>query len=140
MAISPSPPYTPDPPYRPYGYDRSNGCSFLTSIHLRPCTVSDNCLISECLCDFRVGLLGTPEKRARGPISPKLDPKSRKHSEIRNISDTVQGLRLVLVRNDQPFDHPCPYGECRGSGVCGGYGGLTENGCLSPIFRAFYLN
>ena len=45
-------------------------------------TVSVNPLISESLCDFRVGLLGTPEKRARGPFSPKLDPKSHEHSEL----------------------------------------------------------
>ena len=48
----------------------------------RLCTVSEMFLTSECLCDFGVGLLGTPEKSARGPISPKLDPKSRKHSEL----------------------------------------------------------
>ena len=42
------------------------------------------------------------------PNSPTL--KSHKHSEIRGFSGTVQGLRLVLVRNDQPFDLPCPYG------------------------------
>ena len=54
--------------------------------------------------------MGTPEKRARGPFSPKLDPKSHKHSEIRGFSDTVQGLRSVLVRNEQPFDLLYPYG------------------------------
>ena len=43
------------------------------------------------------------------PNSPT--PKLYKHSEIRNFSGTVQGLRLVKVRNDQPFDLPCPYGE-----------------------------
>ena len=42
------------------------------------------------------------------PNSPTL--KSHKHSAVRNFSGTVQGLRLVLVRNDQPFDLPCPYG------------------------------
>ena len=42
------------------------------------------------------------------PNSPTL--KSHKHSEIRGFSGTVQGLGLVLVRNDQPFDLPCPYG------------------------------
>ena len=37
--------------------------------------------------------------------------KSHKHSLVRNFSDTVQGLGLVLVRNDQPFDLSCPYDE-----------------------------
>ena len=37
-------------------------------------------------------------------------PKLYKHSAVRNFSGTVQGFRLVLVRNDQPFDLPCPYG------------------------------
>ena len=68
--------------YTPHGYDRSNDCSFLTSANLKTCTVCEKCIKYECLCDFGVGLLGTPEKRARGPISPKLDPKSRKHSEL----------------------------------------------------------
>ena len=48
--------------------------------------------------------MGTPEKRARGPISPKLDPKSRKHSELVWFLHTVQGLRCILVRNEQPCD------------------------------------
>ena len=42
------------------------------------------------------------------PNSPTL--KSHKHSEIRDFSGTVQAHGLVLVRNDQPFDLPCPYG------------------------------
>ena len=49
--------------------------------------------------------------RTRFPGVPNsLTLKSHKHSEIRDFSGTVQGLRLVLVRNDQPFDLPCPYG------------------------------
>ena len=49
--------------------------------------------------------------RAGFPVVPNSQTlKSHKHSEIRDFSGTVQGLRLVLVRNDQPFDLPCPYG------------------------------
>jgi len=48
----------------------------------------------------RAGLPGVPN-------SPAL--KSHGHSEIGGFSDTVQGLGLVLVRNDQPFDLPCPW-------------------------------
>ena len=72
---------------------------------------------SEFLRDF--GLKNTKfDLRACFPAIPNSPtPKSHKHSEIRNISDTVQGLGLVLVRNDQPFDLPYPYGEYRGSGV-----------------------
>ena len=96
--------------------------------------------------NYRVITLLTPNFGEIGPrarfsgVPNSPTPKSYNHSEIRDFSDTVQGLRLVLVRNDQPFDLPCPYDEYRGSGVYGGYGGLAENGCLSPIFRAFYLN
>ena len=49
----------------------------------------------------RAGFPGVPNS---------LTLKSHKHWEIRDFSGTVQGLGLVLVRNDQPFDLPCPYG------------------------------
>ena len=66
--------------------------------------------------NYRVITLLTPnfgeiDPRARFsgvPNSPA--PKSQNHSEIRGFSGTVQGLGLVLVRNDQPFDLPYPYG------------------------------
>ena len=94
---------------------------------------------SEFLRDF--GLKNTKfDLRARFPAIPNSPtPKSHKHSEIRDISDTVQGLGLVLVRNDQPFDLPYPYGEYRGSGVFGGYGYMAKMGCLGHIFSAIYL-
>ena len=75
FAISPNPPYTTHPLYSPYGHGRSNGWSFLTFTNLRPCTVPEKSLISECLYNFGVGLLGTPEKPARGCISPKISSK-----------------------------------------------------------------
>ena len=83
LAKPPYPPYTPDPPYSSYGHRRSNGWSFLTSTNLRPCTVSEMCVISECLCDFGVGLLVHPQKRARGAISEENGPKLPKHSFVR---------------------------------------------------------
>ena len=94
---------------------------------------------SEFLRDF--GLKNTNfDLRARFPGIPNSPtPKSHKHSEIRDFSDTVQSLGLVLVRNDQPFDLPYPYGEYRGSGVYGGYGYMAKMGCLGHIFRAIYL-
>ena len=51
----------------------------------------------------------------------------------------MQGLGLVLVRNDQPFDLPYPYGEYRGLGVYGGYGYMAKMECLGHIFMAMYL-
>ena len=94
---------------------------------------------SEFLCDF--GLKNTNfDLHARFPAIPNSPtPKSHKHSEIRDISDTVQGLGLVLVRNDQPFDLPYPYGEYRRSGVYGGHGYMAKMGCLGHNFRAMYL-
>ena len=103
-------PYTKRAPYTPYGYNRSNGCSFLTSIHLRPCTVWRNYTNSECLRDFgsNFGEIG-PRAHFSG-VPNSSTPKSQNHSYLTHFSDTVQGLGLVLVRNDQPFDLPCPYG------------------------------
>ena len=50
-----------------------------------------------------------PRARFSGvPNSPTL--KSQNHSYLTHISDTVQVLRLVLVRNEQPFDLSYPYG------------------------------
>ena len=94
---------------------------------------------SEFLRDF--GLKNTKfDLRARFPAIPNSPtPKSHKHSEIRDISDTVQGLGLVLVRNDQPFDLPYPYGEYRGSGVYGVYGYMAKMHRLGHNFRAMYL-
>ena len=94
---------------------------------------------SEFLRDF--GLKNTKfDLRACFPAIPNSPtPKSHKHSEIRNISDAVQGLGLVLVRNDQPFDLPYPYGEYRGSSVYGGYGYTAKMWCLDHNFMAMYI-
>ena len=109
--IPPTPPYTPDPPYSPYGHGRSNGWSFLTSTNLKPWTAPRNYLISECLCDFRPKNANlTPPAHFWGCTNSRTQ-KSDKHSYLMHFSDTVQGLGLVLVRNDQPFDLPCLYVE-----------------------------
>ena len=94
---------------------------------------------SEFLRDF--GLKNTNfDLRARFPAIPNSPtPKSHKHPYLRYLLDTVQGLGLVLVRNDQPFDLPYPYGEYRGSGIYGGYGYMAKLWCLGHIFRAMYL-
>ena len=65
---------------------------------------------SEWLHDFgsNFGEIGPRARFSGVPNSPT--PKSHKHSEIRDFSDTVQVLRLVLVRNEQPFDLSYPYG------------------------------
>ena len=60
------------------------------------------------LLTLNFGEVGPRAHFSGGPNSST--PKSQNHSEIRDFSDTVQGLGLVLVRNDQPFDLPCPYG------------------------------
>ena len=49
----------------------------------------------------RAGFPGVPNS---------LTLKSHKHPKIRGFLGTVQGLGSVLVRNDQPFDLPSPYG------------------------------
>ena len=132
-------PYTTNAPHSPYGHGRSNGWSFLTNTNLRPWTVSRNYTNSECFGNFGPFFSEiAPRARFWGiPNSPT--PKSHKHSRITGFSDTVQGLRLVSVRNDQPFDLPYPYGEYRGSGVYGGYGYMAKMGCLGHIFRGIYL-
>ena len=66
--------------------------------------------------NYRVITLLTPNfgeigPRARFPGVPNSPtPKSYNHSELMAFLDAVQVLGLVLVRNDQPFDLPCPYG------------------------------
>ena len=95
---------------------------------------------SEFLRDF--GLKNTNfDLRARFPAIPNSPtPKSHKHPYLRYLLDTVQGLGLVLVRNDQPFDLPCPYGEYGGSGVYGGVGGIWRIWGDGSIFNGYYLN
>ncbi len=68
------------------------------------------------------------------PNSPTL--KSHKHSAVRDFSGTVQGLGLVLVRNDQPFDLPCHMVSREGQVYMAdmGYG---QNVVFEPYIQGF---